>query len=147
MADPGITNIALRLPDGLAKWATTYAKVRGVSRNQILIAAVEHLKDESSRGVPDVGEPVPAPAAPDGETEFQRDAREQAALQNPTGPGVGVCPQSPGGHEWGLVDGATRCVHCDIPGAEFLDAATEQRTRLFMQVRAPKSVREGKAAK
>lgn len=139
--------MSLRMDPELAAWAVAYAKERKVSRTALVEAAVRDLRERARAGVPDLGAPaVEAAPIPEGETEFQRDAREQAALAHATD-GVGCCPQHAGGHQWGREEGAAKCIHCGLAARDFLDAATEQRTRLFSQMRAPKSVREGKAVK
>jgi hypothetical protein len=46
--------VSVRLGDGLVEWVDGYAKKRGVSRTEVLNAAVREFRDACEGGVPEV---------------------------------------------------------------------------------------------
>lgn len=74
--------------------------------------------------------------------DFETMAREQAELAHRTAEqGVGACPERGAGlgHVWGGVP--TLCRFCGAAGADFLDAATAQRSELFRRLATPQSIK------
>jgi hypothetical protein len=135
--------VTARVADELAAWVKSYAVERGVPKGAVVEAALREFKVLAARGVPDLQAPTPA-KVPEGESAFSRMAREQAELAH-SETGVGSCPESGSGHEWGMRDGNSVCVHCGASGREFLAAASAQRVELFSRIGTPQSIKAPKA--
>jgi hypothetical protein len=46
----------MRIPEDLLEWADAYAAERGVSRTALVTSALESLRDDAGRGVPELGQ-------------------------------------------------------------------------------------------
>jgi predicted transcriptional regulator len=139
---------AVRLDDETTEWLDRYAEERGTDKGTILRSAIESFRDDCERGVP----------------ELRRAAREQTYVRDKAAEleqGVGVCPKrAPGlGHVWAGVhasgDSRNPCRFCGTPGRQardaqgrpvgepgFFEKATDGRSDVFRQLRAPASVKK-----
>jgi hypothetical protein len=138
----------VRVDDELAAWLEGYAKERGAAMSDVVSTALAGFKDDCERGVP----------------ELRRAAREQTYVRDKAAEleqGVGVCPKrAPGlGHVWAGVhasgDSRNPCRFCGTPGRQardaqgrpvgepgFFEKATDGRSDVFNELRAPASVKK-----
>jgi hypothetical protein len=128
-----------KVPEDLARWVDDYASERGVSRSEILQAALRGLREDAKSGVPDL--PAPEPPQPSRPGRTRVPGELSYVFGKPCRGAV---------HRWDVRDddgrgipGQSVCVDCGWRKRtrEDFARATAERADLFARLRTPESVK------